>query len=98
MVQVAPPIATPTQFAERLVAGLRSYQGFTATDPEPLPISDDAVGFRFAMKNRVRGRIAVRPGTGNVLMIVATWPVDASDGITDDVDQIFVSVRPIPAS
>ncbi len=99
VIQVAPAIATPTQFAERLVTGLRSYQGFTATDPEPLPISDDAVGFRFSMEDKVRGRIAVRPGgTKNVLMVVATWPIDASDGVTADVDQILVSVRPIPAS
>jgi hypothetical protein len=98
VVQVAPAIATPTQFAERLVSGLRGYQGFTATDPEPLPISDDAVGFRFTMEDRVRGRIAVRPGIGNVLMVVATWPMDASDGVRADVDQILVSVRPIPAS
>jgi len=98
VVQVAPPIATPTQFAERLSSGLRSYQGFTATEPEPLPFSDDAVGFRFSMEDRLRGRIAVRPGIGNVLMVVATWPIDASDGVTAEVDQILGSVRPVPAS
>lgn len=98
VVQVAPAIATPTQFAERLVAGLRDYQGLTATDPEPLPISDDAVGFRFSMEGRVSGRIAVRPGSGNVLMVVATWPMDASDSVTADVDKILGSVRPIPTS
>jgi len=99
VIQVAPAIATPTQFAERLVSGLRSYEGFTASDPEPLPISDDAVGFRFAMEDKVLGRIAVRPGgSGKVLMLVATWPADASAGVTEDVDQIFVSVRPFPSS
>ncbi len=98
VVQVAPAVATPTEFAERLAGDLRSYQGFTATEPEPLSISDDAVGFRFSLKDRVRGRIAVRPGIGNVLMVVATWPSDASDGVTAEVDQILESVRPIPAS
>jgi hypothetical protein len=99
VIQVAPAIATPTQFAERLVSGLRNYEGFTATDPEPLPLSEDAVGFRFAMEKKVLGRIAVRAGSsGKVLMMVATWPADASDGVTSDVDQIFVSVRPVPAS
>jgi len=50
------------------------------------------------MEDRLRGRIAVRPGNGNVLMVVATWPIDASAGVTAEVDQILGSVRPIPAS
>jgi hypothetical protein len=98
VIQVAPAIATPTQFAERLVTGLRSYEGFAATDPEPLPLSDDAVGFRFSIEQKVFGRIAVRPGgSDNVLMVVATWPADASAGVTSEVEQILVSVRPVPA-
>lgn len=98
VIQVAPAIATPTQFAERLVSGLRSYEGFDATDPEPLPLSDDAVGFRFSIEQKVFGRIAVRPGgSDNVLMVVATWPADASAGVTSEVEQILVSVRPVPA-
>jgi len=99
VIQVAPAIATPTQFAERLVSGLRSYGGFTASDPEPLPLSDDAVGFRFALEDKVLGRIAVRAGgSGKVLMLVATWPADASAAVTEGVDQIFISVRPFPSS
>ncbi len=98
VIQVAPAIATPTQFAERLVSGLRSYQGFDATDPEPLTLSDDAVGFRFSIEQKVFGRIAVQPGgSSNVLMVVATWPADASVGVTSEVEQILVSVRPVPA-
>jgi len=30
-------------------------------------------------------------------MVVATWPADASVGVTSEVEQILVSVRPVPA-
>lgn len=97
VVQIAPAVATPIQFAERLNLGLRSYPGFTASDPEPLSLSDDAVGFRFSMGDKVLGRIAVREGgKGNVFMMLATWPANASEGVTTGVDQIFGSLRPIP--
>jgi hypothetical protein len=96
-IHVAPAIATPTQYAERLNSGLRSYPGFTASDPEPLPLSDDAVGFRFAMGEKVHGRIAVREGgKGQVFTLMATWPADVEEGVTTEVDQIFGSLHPIP--
>jgi hypothetical protein len=96
-IHVAPAIATPTQYAERLNFGLRSYPGFTTSDPEPLPLSDDAVGFSFAMGDKVQGRVAVREGgSGQVFTLMATWPSDASQGLMSEVDQIFGSVRPIP--
>jgi hypothetical protein len=99
VIQVAPAIATPTQFAQRLATGLSSYDGFSASDPEPLPLSDDAVGFRFEMEGKVLGRIAVREGArGKVLMMLATWPVGAALAVVSDVDQIFISVRPVPPS
>jgi len=97
VVQIAPALATPTQFAERLNLGLRKFAGFTASDLEPLPISDDAVGFRFSMGDKLLGRIAVRQGSkGKMFMMLATWPVDASTGVSSDVDEIFASLRPIP--
>lgn len=97
VIQIAPAIATPTQFAERLNLGLRNYPGFSASDPEPLPISDDAVGFRFSMGDSVLGRVAVREGgKGKMFMMLATWPADASEGVASGVEQIFGSLRPVP--
>jgi len=98
VIQIAPAIATPTQFAERLNLGLRSYPGFSASDPEPLPISDDAVGFRFSMGDTVLGRVAVREGgKGKMFMLLATWPANSSDGVSSGVDEIFGSLRPVPS-
>lgn len=96
-IHVGPAIATPTQYAERLNFGLRRYPGFTTSDPEPLPLSDDAVGFRFEVGDKVQGRVAVREGgDGQVFTLMATWPSDVSEGLMSEVDQIFGSVRPIP--
>jgi hypothetical protein len=96
VLQVAPAIATPTQYAERLTNGLKAHSGFTTTDPEPLPLSESAVGFRFSMGDKVIGRVAVREGTqGHVLMMLATWPANSPD-VSRSVDQIFGSVQPVP--
>ncbi len=96
VVQVAPAVATPTQFAERLTDGLRAQPGFTATDPEPLPLADSAVGFSFAAGTKVQGRVAVRRGSeGRVFMLLATWPANSPAAVSTGVDKIFESVRPI---
>jgi hypothetical protein len=68
-------VASPTQSAERLNTGLRQQPGFVATDPEPIPLSEDAVGFDFTLADKVKGRVAVLAGkTGQVFLIMATWP------------------------
>ena len=97
VLQVAPAVATPTQLAERLNAGLRSQPGFTSSDPEPLAMREGAVGFAFAMGSNVRGRVAVEEGgEGQVFMLLATWPAGAEAVVAPAVEQIFGSVRPIP--
>lgn len=94
VVQVAPAIATPTQFAQRITDGLRSHPGFTTSEPEPLNYSDDAVGFQFAMQDAVKGRVAVMPGkSGRVYMVLATWPNGSSDAVPESVEQIFRSLQ-----
>ena len=96
VIQVAPAVATPVQFAERLTEGMRSHPGFETSDPEPVPLSDSAVGFRFAMGEKVLGRVAVREGAqGRVLMMLATWPNGATESALAGVDQIFQSVQPV---
>jgi hypothetical protein len=100
VLQVAPAVATPVQFAERLNAGLREQPGFVATDLEPLPLSDGAVGFHFEVAQggkSMRGRVAVTEGSpGHVFMMLATWPVDAPEGVAQSVDALFSAVRPLP--
>jgi hypothetical protein len=98
VLQIAPAVATPTQFAERLTTGLRDHPGFTATDPMPVPLSDSAVGFDFEMGEKVQGKVAVvEGGSGRVFMMMATWP-KAIPGAVAAVDEIFTSVKPVPRS
>lgn len=97
VMQVAPAVASPSQFAERLAMGLRGQPGFVTSDPEPLPLSDNAVGFSFAAGDNVRGRVMVRDGSpGHVFMMLATWPTAAPADVAEGVDALFESVRPLP--
>ncbi len=100
VLQVAPAVASPVQFAERLNAGLREQPGFVATELEPLALSDSAVGFHFEVAQEgqsMRGRVAVTEGgRGHVFMMLATWPVDAPDGVAQSVEALFGAVRPLP--
>lgn len=99
VLQVAPAVATPTQFAERLTEGLRQQPGFTTTDPVPIPLSENAVGFNFTVGDAVLGRVAVREGRpGRVLMMLATWPAQATAEVTQSVDALIEGVRPLPAT
>jgi hypothetical protein len=99
VLQVAPAVATPAQFAERLTMGLRSQPGFVTTEPEPLLMSDSAVGFSFGVGDNVRGRVVVRDGSpGNVFMMLATWPTSAPDEVPESVNALFESIRPLPAA
>jgi hypothetical protein len=97
VLQVAPAVATPTQFAERLSEGLREQPGFVASDPEPLPLSDSAVGFHFTVEGGVRGRVAVTEGSpGRVFMMLATWPETAPEDVSRSVEALFGAVHPLP--
>jgi len=100
VLQVAPAVASPVQFAERLNAGLRQQPGFVATELEPLALSDSAVGFHFEVAQEgqsMRGRVAVTEGgRGHVFMMLATWPVDAPEGVAQSVEALFGAVRPLP--
>ncbi|QRK05110.1 hypothetical protein JQX13_33570 [Archangium violaceum] len=99
VLQVAPAVASPIQFAERLTLGLRSQPGFVTSDPEPLSMSDSAVGFDFAVGDNVRGRVVVRDGSaGHVFMMLATWPANAPDEVPQTVNALFESVHPLPVA
>jgi hypothetical protein len=94
VVQVAPAVATPIQFAQRLTSGLRSRPGFTTTDVEPIALADGAVGFAFTMGDQVAGRVAVVGGaSGKVYVLLATWPQDAPPSVITGVDEIVRSLK-----
>lgn len=97
VVQVAPAVATPSQFAERLTMGLRSRAGFVTSDITPIPLADGAVGFNFAVANEVSGRVAIlEGGEGRVYVLLATWPHGAPGNVEQDVDGILRSLKPMP--
>lgn len=99
LMQVAPDVATPTEFAERLTLGLRSQPGFLTSEVQPLPMSDSAVGFDFVKDGHVYGRVMVRDGSpGHIFMMLATWPATAPDEVPRSVNALFESVRPLPVA
>lgn len=96
VLQIAPAIATPLEYAERLTKGMQRELGAVTGGLEPLGLSADAVGFGFTIDGAVIGRVAVREGgAGNVFMLLATWPTSAPRDVTEGVDAIFASVRPV---
>ncbi|MGZ3461639.1 MAG: hypothetical protein ACXU86_24370, partial [Archangium sp.] len=77
----------------------RSQPGFVTTEPEPVPLSDSAVGFNFSVGDNVRGRVVVRDGSpGHVFMLLATWPTAAPAEVPEAVNALFESVRPLPVA
>jgi hypothetical protein len=94
VVQVAPAVASPSQFAARLTVGLKARAGFETTDIQPIPLADGAVGFDFEVGDQVHGRVAILDGTeGRVFVLLATWPRGAPQGVERQVDQIFSSMH-----
>lgn len=96
ILQIAPDVASPIEYAEQMTAGLSSQPGFRTTDVEPIPLTDASVGFFFAVGEDVMGRVAVREGSpGNVFMMMATWPSGVSEEVIDSIDGIIASIRPL---
>lgn len=98
VVQVAPSVATPASFAERLSTGLKRQPGFTAYEPELFEVPANSVGFRFELGDLVRGKVAVfEPHEGQVFMFLATWPASLGDEATG-VEEIMKSLKALPRS
>ena len=93
VVQVAPAVATATQFAIRLTSGLKSRPGFSTGSPAPLEGTDDGVGFSFTMGDAVTGRVAIVPGAGRMFVLLATWPTRCAPSVVSGVDRIVRSLR-----
>ncbi|MFZ5468589.1 MAG: hypothetical protein ACOZIN_04050 [Myxococcota bacterium] len=96
VLQVAPKVASPMHFADRLNTGLRRQPGFFASDTEMLDTPKNAVGFHFEMGEAVQGKVAVfEAGKGRIFMMLATWP-KAMGEKASGVEQILTSVRSLP--
>ncbi|MGC4117023.1 MAG: hypothetical protein QM765_21165 [Myxococcales bacterium] len=94
VVQVAPAVASPAQFAERLTSGLKSREGFATSEVQPIPLADGAVGFDFLVGDQVHGRVAIIEGSaGRVYVLLATWPRGSPEGVETDVDFILGSMK-----
>lgn len=94
VVQVAPAVATPAQFAERLTEGLTSRAGFETSEIKPIPLAEGAVGFDFDVGEQVHGRVAILEGAeGRVYVLLATWPQSAPGEVEREVDQILGSMK-----
>jgi len=99
ILQIAPDVATPIQYAERMTEGLRTQPGFQTSEVEPIPLTDESVGFSFALGEDVRGRVAIREGSpGNVFMVMATWPTEAENNVVETIDAIISSIQPVAPS
>lgn len=96
VLQIAPDVATPTEYAQRMTEGLQTQAGFHTTDVEPIPLTDASVGFFFTLGEDVLGRVAIREGSpGNIFMVMATWPNGASEQVLDSIDSIIASIQPV---
>jgi|GEM_PF-1479642 len=96
IVQIAPAIAQPAEFAERLIAGLAARGEFTTGEVHPVDIAEDAVGFDFSAAEQVFGRVAILEGSqGKVFVLLATWPMNAPESLGQEIDAILGSVKVI---
>ncbi len=96
IVQIAPAIAQPAEFAERLIAGLTARGEFTTGEVHPVDIARDAVGFDFSAAEQVLGRVAILEGSqGKVFVLLATWPMNAPESLGQEIDAILGSVKVI---
>jgi hypothetical protein len=94
VVQVAPGIASSEEFAGRLAMGLQSKPGFRIGGLTETP--DGGAGFEFALSDLVEGRVRVHEGTsGQVFVLLGTWPTSAPDGVVRDIDRIMGSLTPL---
>ncbi|HTP29497.1 MAG TPA: hypothetical protein VMK12_28005, partial [Anaeromyxobacteraceae bacterium] len=94
VVQVAPAVASPSQFAQRLTSGLQSRVGFSTGEVQSIPLAEGAVGFDFQVGQQVRGRVAIVEGSdGRVYVLLATWPRGAPASVEQDVDRILGSIK-----
>lgn len=94
IVQIAPAIATPPEFAARLIEGLATRGEFSTGEIHPIDVADGAVGFDFSAAEQVLGRVAILDGSdGKVFVLLATWPIGAPESLDREIDTILGSMK-----
>ncbi len=96
VVQVAPTVASPDEFAARLALGLSTKPGFTTS--LPVPTQAGGTSFQFALGDLVFGKVRIQEADGGrTFVLLATWPANAPEQIVADVEQILGSLKPTGA-
>ncbi len=97
VVQIAPAVARPAAFAERLSTSLRVRAGFDVGETFPDPTADGAVGFKFDVGDQVSGRVVVMDGApGEVIVLLGTRPKNAPPEVGGALDGVIASIRLLP--
>jgi|SRR4051812_47687157 hypothetical protein len=91
VVQVAPDVAPPDDFAQRLAVGLQSKPGFSTTTPEMN--EDGRASFLFKLGDEVFGKVNVVGAPQRLFVLLATWPADAPQDVVQDIDGILHSLQ-----
>lgn len=95
VIQVSSPESSPKNLAYMLKTRLEVELPMNISDPEPLAMESggDAYGFAFVMTGEAAGRVAVIQVGDQMVLVVASWPEDASNDIVSDIDSVVRSVR-----
>jgi hypothetical protein len=100
VVQVSEPVDTPERLAAMLRARLSGEQALELGETRPVKVDSgsEAYGFPFHVEGEANGRVAIIQAGEHVVLIVASWPEDASRRVVDDVDGLVRSVRRSPTA
>lgn len=95
VIQVSTPESNPKSLAHMLKTRLEVELPMNISDPEPIAMEfgGDAYGFAFVMSGEAAGRVAVIQLGEQMILVVASWPEDASTDIVSDIDAVVKSVR-----
>jgi hypothetical protein len=95
VIQVSDPVDTPKTLAFMLRQKLQAEQHLDLGAPSRVNMDSgaDAYGFDFAVKGEAKGRVAVISCGDEIILVVASWPVNANGQIVRDIDGVVRSVR-----
>jgi hypothetical protein len=97
VIQVSDPVDTPKTLAYMLRQKLQAEQHLDLGTPAKVTMDSgaDAYGFDFAVKGEAKGRVAVIACGDQIILVVASWPVNANGQIVRDIDGVVRSVRTV---
>lgn len=97
VIQVSDPVDSPKTLAFMLRQKLQAEQHLDLGTPARVDMDSgaDAYGFSFAVKGEANGRVAVISCGDEIILVVASWPVNANVQIVRDIDGVVRSVRAV---